>query len=209
MLNFNGLDEMLDVDTLRKTLESRNLVKDNIKKYHNHSNWETFQLAMRLLNPQSYGSQFEKRIRDAYGWKKNAAKDRNGDACYELYDCEVNSEIKVSLTTDTDKNVNILQIRDSHSMDFYDIFIIHIDNVVEHFRLSKDQMRKELVLTGSNLAHGTKGNDDGRYENAEYRIDFKATDNDPIYKRWREEYLLVGSENILVNYSPLDSGKDN
>jgi hypothetical protein len=29
MLNFNGLDEMLDVDTLRKTLESRNLVKDN------------------------------------------------------------------------------------------------------------------------------------------------------------------------------------
>ena len=192
--------DLLDIDTLKKTLDVRNSVKKDIKKYHSSANWETFQLAMRLLNPQSYGSQFEKRIRDAYGWEKNLAKDRIGDASYNLNGNKIDSEIKISLTTEHDKNVNILQIRDSHNMHFYDIFIIHIDNKVDHFRLSKDQMSEELLLTGANLAHGTKGNDDGRYDNAEYRIDFKATDHDAIYTRWKEKYLLTGSEDILTRY---------
>lgn len=194
--------DLLDIDILKKTLEVRNIVKKDIKKYHSGADWQTFQLAMRLLNPQSYGAQFEKRIRNAYGWGKNLAKDRTGDASYNLNNSKVDSEIKVSLTTESDKNVNILQIRDSHNMHYYDIFIIHIDNKVERFRLSKEQMSNELLKTGASLAHGTKGNDDGRYENAEYRIDFKATDKDSIYARWKDEYLLIGGEDILVNYVP-------
>jgi hypothetical protein len=194
--------DLLNINTLKKTLEVRNIVKKDVKKYHSSADWETFQLAMRLLNPQSYGAQFERRIRDAYGWDKNLAKDRTGDASYNINNTKVDSEIKVSLTTEDDKSVNILQIRDSHNMNYYDIFIIHIDNKVERFRLSKEQMSEELSMTGANLAHGTKGNDDGRYENAEYRIDFKATENDLIYARWKEKYLLIGGEDILINYVP-------
>jgi hypothetical protein len=194
--------DLLDINILKKTLEVRNLVKKDIKKYHGIADWETFQLAMRLLNPQSYGAQFERRIRDAYGWDKNLAKDRTGDASYNLNEIKVDSEIKVTLTTEDDKNVNILQIRDSHNMHYYDIFIIHIDNKVERFRLSKEQMSYELSKTGARLAHGTKGNDDGRYENAEYRIDFKATDKDSVYARWKDKYLLIGGEDTLINYVP-------
>jgi hypothetical protein len=198
-------NDLLSVDILKVVLKNRNIVKDTIKEYHEKANWETFQLAMRLLNPQSYGAQFEKRIRIAYGWEKNFAKDRIGDASYFLGNNKINSEIKISLTTDTDKNVNILQIRESHKIDYYDIFIIHVDNEVERFRLSKEQMAEELLLTGLSLAHGTKGNEDYMYKDAEYRIDFKATSNDPIYTRWKEKYILIGGENILLSYSPLDN----
>lgn len=201
--------KLLSVNTLKIVLENRNTVKNNIKDYHEKADWETFQLAMRLLNPQSYGAQFEKRIRTAYKWNKNSAKDRIGDASYILNTNKINTEIKISLTTEFDKNVNILQIRDSHNIDYYDIFIIHIDNTVERFRLSKDQMSEELLNTGLSLAHGTKGNEDYMYKNAEYRIDFKATSDDLIYKRWKEKYLLVDGEKELINYKPFDKKKKN
>ena len=198
-------NNLLSVEVLKIVLKNRSIVKDTIKDYHEKADWETFQLAMRLLNPQSYGAQFEKRIRTAYGWEKNFAKDRIGDASYTLDNNKINTEIKISLTTEFDKNVNILQIRDSHKVDCYDIFIIHIDNTVERFKLSKEQMSEELLLTGLNLAHGTKGNEDYMYKDAEYRIDFKALSNDTIYKRWKEKYLLVDGEKRLVEYTPIDN----
>ena len=197
-------EELFTVEELEVLLSAKDLIKSKVESYHEKADWVTFQLAMRVLPPQSYGAQFEKRIRKAYGWSKNLAKDRTGDAHYELDGEVVNSEIKVSLITDSDKKVNIVQVRKSHHMDYYDIFIIHQNGKVERFRLNKAQMDEEIFETGARLAHGTKGNNDGANENAEFRIDFNAVDTDPIYNRWKERYLLDGGEKELVKYTPTD-----
>lgn len=193
---------LLPVETLKTILDNKNIVKSNVEVYQKNADWETFQLAMRILNPQSYGLQFEIRIRNAYGWTKNKAKERNGDVSYMLDGVKINSEIKVSLTTDVNKNINIVQIRNSHSMDYYDIFVIHQDSSVERFRLSKEQMNEELKLTGFNLAHGTRVGKDGDNENAEYRIDFLAIKTDKTYQRWLENYLIKDGADILTSYNP-------
>lgn len=192
---------MLTADTLKEIINSRNEVKSKIEVYQSNANWETFQLAMRLLNPQSYGAHFERRIRNAYGWNKNKAKDRNGDANYSVGNVNINTEIKISLTTDIDKAVNVVQIRPSHSMDYYDIFVIFQDSSVDHYRLSKKEMSYELKMTGYKLAHGTIDGNDSSYDNAEYRIDFISEPGNSVYDRWQQ--YLVDDESTLTDYLPL------
>lgn len=192
---------MLTADKLKEIIESRNEVKSKVEVYQKNATWETFQLAMRLLNPQSYGAHFERRIRNAYGWNKNKAKDRNGDASYCVDNVIINTEIKISLTTDIDKTVNVVQIRPSHVMDYYDIFVIAQDSTVDHYRLSKKEMSYELAVTGHKLAHGTIDGNDSSYDNAEYRIDFTSEPGNDVYDRWQQ--YLVDDTATLTEYLPL------
>lgn len=194
------MTEMLSVDILKTIINNRNNVKSNLKLYHKNASWETFQLAMRLLNPQSYGAQFETRVREAYGWDKVNATRRKGDAKFFDGEEEKFTEIKISLITDVDIMIHIVQIRPNHKMDFYDIFVIYQDGNFEHFRLTKDEIYEELLLTGHNLAHGTIDNNDREADNAEFRIDFPA--GSEVHKRWKEKYLIDDNE-ILKSYDPV------
>ena len=195
-------DEILDYKTLEMLLKYRDNVKKNKDLYQKKANWQTLQKALRLLNPQSYGAQFEKRIIAAYGWKKNKSQERIGDAQYILDGKIINSEIKVSVINEADRTANIVQIRPDHLMDCYDVFIIGDNGEVERFRLQKKDMENELNLTGWRLAHGTKGNKDGDADNAEYRIDFKASPENPIYNRWKKQYFLIDGDKELITYTP-------
>lgn len=194
------MTKLLSKDTLAESIKNRQHVRGNIEQYHKEADWGTFELAMLMLNPQSYGAQFERRIREAYGWTKNFAKDRNGDANYFLDSKKVNTEVKVSVVLDEEDRIHIVQIRPSHGMDYYDIFIIFNGGSPEHYRISKEQMAEELVLTGNNLAHGTIGNSDNDYEHAEYRIDFYVKENDETYKRWQK--YLINDISTLTDYVP-------
>jgi hypothetical protein len=194
--------ELISVEVLQEMVENRKNIMREKDLYHNKADWNTFQLAMRLLNPQSYGAQFETRIIKAYGWSKLASKERKGDASFIEKGEVKNTEIKVTLINEDAPKANIVQIREDHNMDYYDIFVVRENGSTKRFRLTKKQMAEELEITGKSLAHGTQGNQDGESENAEFRIDFFPVEGDATYARWNKKYLMKNGEKPLVGFKP-------
>lgn len=106
---------------------------------------------------QSYGSLIENYMISKYGYSKNSASNCNGD----LTKGDETYELKVSMGGKTFDKFNFVQIRPTHSCDFYILTAYYLteSNVNDEgelyiFRLNKHNMI-ELLKKHGQYAHGT------------------------------------------------------
>lgn len=96
-------------------------------------------------------------------------------------------ELKVSFDNEKE-TLNLRQIRLYQDVDIYIAIYLSTDiNNSHSYLLSKEQMVREVELTGKSLTHGIKGlpNDSPEYS---ITIPLKKDNKSSITKRWNENY---------------------
>lgn len=160
-------------------------IKNNTDQLENE-NWDIFIKAISQLNPQSYGTIIEKRIIRDLKLTKNHSRQGIGD-CHDMFG--VNYEIKISMIRDITNRINMVQIRDWQSTDYYcfAFFLSHEDVYGACFRLTHDEMIEELKLTNATTAHGTKHVADSNMH-VERAIRLLPSMEDQHFLRWIDCY---------------------
>lgn len=160
-------------------------IKNNADQLE-HENWDVFIKAMCQINPQSYGSIIEKRIIRELGLTRNRSNQGTGD-CHDMFG--VNHEIKISMVRDINSRINLVQIRDWQSTDYYcfAFFLSHEDVYGACFRLTHEDMVEELEITNATNAHGTKHVADSNMH-VERSIRLRPSMTDEHFLRWIDCY---------------------
>lgn len=179
---------MVSIEEIDKVIKVLDIVRQEAKKdnqYGFNDNWKDFMKRMRILNTQSSGSRMQDYIFRKLGWTRIPSKLNNGDVKNSLGQY---FEVKVTTITTSNDTANIVQIRLYQNVSAYHIFVVDAmkDYELIHFQLSKNEMKQEVNLIGSQ-AHGTKGSV-ANNQNVEYAIHFKWDKNDKNYKRWINNY---------------------
>lgn len=166
------------------------------KKFGFDLNLKEFIKSMSLINPQSYGKRIENRI----------IKDLNGDAVLakeDKGDMLKNGkyyEIKISLLTQTNSDLNLVQIRTWQNLDYYLCIAFDLRNIknfnVIPFLLTKNDMIKEMKNVNATSAHGTKKAIEEN-KNIELRYSLKIDSNNQVFQRWKKKYYIEYSD--LIN----------
>lgn len=160
-----------------------------------------FICTMGLLTPQSYGSRFEKYMQEKYGFTSLNSKDGKGDFSDELSN---NYELKVSLITTTNINMNMVQIRPYQTdINRYMIIAVDVRGILSNddievyvFMLTKEEMIFELKECKATSAHIHKGAISVN-ENIEYRISVPMIKGNIKFDRWIERYYKEDLSNNL------------
>ena len=105
--------------------------------------------------------------------------------------------MKVSFDNEKE-TLNLRQIRLYQELDIY--IALYISNEAEKscsYILTKEQMKREVELTGRSLTHGVKGLTN---ESPEYSITIplKKGNKSPLTKRWNENYRDNSLLNVLL-----------
>jgi len=169
-------------------MELRDIVNKEIKpKLTGREKFEDIIYPLSILTSQSYGTTIEKFIIDKLNMSKVKAKENRGDSCCngKYY------EIKISLITSTNVNLNLVQIRNWQNIDGYICCAFDIrDKYKEYiFYLNKNQMVEELELMNASSAHGTKKVSDAN-KHIEKRFSIKIDNKDKNFQRWINNYLI-------------------
>ena len=151
-----------------------------------------FVCTMGLLTPQSYGCRFERYMQERYGFKSLNSKDGMGDFSDELSN---NYELKVSLITTTNIEINMVQIRpyqtdvNRYMIIAVDVRGILLDGDIEVylFMLTKEEMMFELKECKATAAHIHKGAI-LENENIEYRMSIPIKKGNDKFERWLNKY---------------------
>jgi hypothetical protein len=160
MINDEFIDEINDefIDKINKKLDLLRKTALNDKNFAFDKPMNEFAKYMRPLTTQMSGSRFENKIAYDLDLQKSKDKDR-GDSFSKNKNY---FEIKASLITTTNKNLNIVQIRPWQDVN-YIVFVYDFNNNNGHFLYIKnDQMHEEINLSKNALgikfsnAHGTK-----------------------------------------------------
>lgn len=156
--------------------------------------WPLFIRKMRVLTPQSSGARIQNYIAAAFGWRVVSQKLDLGD----IVDASGRYfEVKASIITPSNPDVNLVQIRPYQKIDGYHIFVVDSDYKLHHLSLTKAQMAAEIAVLGNN-AHGT--NDANKKNvNQEKAIRFAWTPQSGTAKTWLEKYRapMPANENPL------------
>lgn len=181
MIQENEIDKALQI--LRQIkLESN---KDD--KYAFSDDWNTFIKKMQFLSPKSFGTRIQNRIIDKNGLDKTNPTDDLGDFCRE----KKVFEFKTSIINTSNKVANFVNLRKYQKIDGYYLVVINTNkNPYEtlQFKLSKEEMNRELELMNANPSNGTKKSNEGN-ENVSFRfsIDLFSINDNSI--RWKDKYL--------------------
>ncbi len=138
--------------------------------------------AIAFTNPQSYGSKIETMYLRKIGYEKVKSNDEQGDA----RDPNTNKyfEFKFSVMSYPKYQIDLVQIRPHHILDEYHIVAFNTSvEITEFYILSKEDMEKELEITGAKLAHGTNKSKE-KLSHPEYAIRLKKNSKD--YQRWQQ-----------------------
>ena len=178
--------------TLTDNRKQSAAIAHQLRKIHrtgdySRTTWTMFsKLAVQHLAAQSYGATLEKMYLTKLGLTKVSSSAERGDFVNPATNHY--SEFKVTAADElTGRAVNVVQIRPHH--DIHDYHIVIVDKNTgdsELFVLTKEQMKQEVLLTGSSLAHGSKKTN--TYLNKEYAIRFQAVAGDVVYDRWKLTY---------------------
>lgn len=159
----------------------------------------TFFLSISALTPQSYGTWIQEYVMHRLGCTPVPAKQDQGDI---QNDAGEFFELKASLITDTNKHLNLVQIRTWQNITGY--YAIAIDlrdiqstdeqwtafqNRVHVFYLTKAQMAQECTLITTTSAHGTKTVSSAN-SHVELRASFPIQPGDPTFDRWTTLYRI-------------------
>lgn len=113
---------------------------------------------LNKLSSQQYGPLLEKYITSKHNFSKNKSSSSSGDFSKN----SKNIELKSSLGGSTHTKFNFVQIRPSHSIDFYLLTAYHltpqnVDNKGELyiFYIPKESI-KHIIISHGTYAHGTK-----------------------------------------------------
>lgn len=151
-----------------------------------------FVCTMGLLTPQSYGSRFERYMQEKYGFKSLNSKDGMGDFSDELSN---NYELKVSLITTTNTDMNMVQIRPYQTdINRYMIIAVDVRGILNDddieiylFMLTKEEMMNEIKECKATSAHIHKSAI-SENQNIEYRMSIPIKKGNDKFERWIEKY---------------------
>jgi hypothetical protein len=109
-------------------------------------------------------------------------------------DVEINGEffeIKSSTINDTNRHINLVQLRPWQKINGYIINVIDMDNGMFNgfhtLKLSKEQMLEECSTLNATAAHGIKEVADG---NALTELRLSVKYNSDTYNEWVEKYKI-------------------
>ena len=176
----------MDLETLKDVYYKRSQIIKYIKELDNgiyDLNIEEFLYAISFLTPQSFGSKLQKFIQKRLSLTTIKPSLDMGDAVdSDGFYCE----IKCSLINDTNKTINIVQIRPWHNIKYYFIGVFDvIDGCVTIFKLTKQQMIDECVRLKATSAHMTKKSIENN-KNVELRLGIPI--NSDVYQQWVDLY---------------------
>lgn len=184
----DDIDGIMALKLLRTQVSSLVEQIGSDKKWGFDKNWEDFMSGMSFLNPQSYGFRIENRLRNQLDAIRNSVNTNNGDFKDQK---GVNYECKTSVLLKSDSKVNLVQIRPWQNADYYCVFFDMRNNGFTPycFKLTAEEMKEELSLTGATPAHGTYSANRAN-KNIEYRFSFGINSDDKVFNRWLEKYLI-------------------
>ena len=181
------------VNSLLKELQS-GVDKQQVKRdiINEVSTRSAFIVSKAKLSSQQYGAALESHIKTKFGWS-GQTDNVSGDSTTPL-----GSKIEIKCSIEDSKGgFNYVQIRPSHTVDYYLLanYSISTDEVI--FLLCPKEEFVDLVVSNGQLAHGTK---DASFEYKEYayrpkmhgRIGTKGREQWEALQQWRvsEEELL-------------------
>lgn len=145
--------------------------------------WEILARELCLLTPQAYGLRLQNFFCEYFDWDPVKSSLDRGDAFDKGH-----VEIKSSVLSRSNRQVNLVQIRPYQDIKGYRVFVVDSTDgyVVHRFDLTKKQMTTELGLIGRN-AHGTNISAAAN-SNREYSIRFPMEPGDTTYERWKQRY---------------------
>lgn len=138
------------------------------------------------LTPQSYGCKIEKFIINKIKGLSINSKLGKGDVLIN----NKSFEIKSSIITNTNKSLNMVQIRPWQNVDGY---IIAYFNVVDDFEyniimIPKKEFLSDIYSKNVHSAHGTKTVSE---ENGLVELRLSLKYDDPLLNKWKESYSIV------------------
>lgn len=182
-------------DLFKQVQEFRTLSVNNEDFAFNYP-LKTFIYAMGLLTPQSYGSRIERYMINRYSFERISSTKGLGD--FKDILCQY-YELKVSLITATNKDLNMVQLRPYQSgVGMYLMIAIDVRGILNKqqddikiyaFLLTKAQLEEEMKTENlhATSAHKHKSAiQDG--ENVEYRMSLKIKEGDKHFDRWMNKY---------------------
>lgn len=184
MLNF-----LNDKDALRSMSAGLRNITDiisNDTKWGFDKDWEDFILGMTFMNPQTYGIRIQNRLIAQLEGLKVKAKDNTGDfvdISGKAYEC------KTSILMRGHSQFHVVQVRPWQGSDYYCVlFDIRTEKFQAYcFKLTSEEMKKELLLLGATAAHGTSSAN-RKNTNIEYRFSMAVSDNSEHFQRWKNNY---------------------
>jgi len=163
------------------------------ENYGFEDEWSMFIKKILPLSPKSYGTKIQNRIVSKNDLQQVKANENKGDFKKD----NRYFEIKTSLLTITNKNANITGIRPWQKIEGYYIFIIDArvfeDINTYTFKLTKDEMERELKILNATPLNGTKKANEG---NQNLPLRFGLSLNSANFKRWQEHYSF-NSDDIV------------
>lgn len=158
------------------------------KEYGFDFSMKDFIKSMSIIKPQSYGKRIENKIIKDLDSIAVSSRDDKGDMLSKKGDYY---EIKISLLTKTNNNLNMVQIRPWQKIDYYLCIAFDIRDLKNFktfaFLLKKEDMLNEMKEVNASSAHGTKK---ALLENKhiELRYSLKISEKDEVFKRWMKNY---------------------
>lgn len=199
MLNF--LD---DKDALRSMSSGLRNITDTISndtKWGFDKDWEDFILGMTFMNPQAYGIRIQNRLIAQMEGLKVKAKDNAGDfvdISGKAYEC------KTSILTRGHSQFHVVQIRPWQGSDYYCVlFDIRTEDFKAYcFKLTSEEMKKELLILNATAAHGTSSAN-RKNTNIEYRFSMSVSDESEHFQRWKNNYSTDFDFNSRIDINEL------
>jgi hypothetical protein len=153
--------------------------------YGFEDNFDDFVTKLLFLTPQSYGARLQAYLIKRFGLKPATSKD-SGDFVDQFNQPH---ELKASLITPTNDNLNLVQIRPWQDVDYYCVAIDTRSAPYKEyvFVLNKEQMLEETFTLRATAAHGTKTANENNNK-IELRMSVPIADNDPTFERWKKLY---------------------
>lgn len=199
MLNF--LDDKDALRSMSAGLRNITDIISNDTKWGFDKDWEDFILGMTFMNPQTYGIRIQNRLIAQLEGLKVKAKDNAGD----FVDISGKSfECKTSILMRGNSQFHVVQVRPWQGSDYYCVlFDIRTENFKAYcFKLTSEEMKKELSLLGATAAHGTSSAN-RRNANIEYRFSMSVSDDNDHFQRWKNKYSIDFDFNAKIDISEL------
>lgn len=143
---------------------------------------------MKFLTPQSYGSRVQNKLIESLNFKKVDPKLDKGDYKDKFGH---HYEVKISLITETNDALNMVQLRPWQDIKGYICIALDLRDVnpnIYTFMLDKKQMQEECNLMKATAAHGTKNAIENN-DNVELRLGLIISEKNEHFLRWKQNYL--------------------
>lgn len=153
---------------------------------------------LSILNPQSYGSRIERRVKNKLGeaCKKIKSSENRGDLYFE----DKFIEVKSSIITKQNNFLNLVQIRLYQDLDYYLCCAFDLRELNDYksylFLLTHDEMIEEMKKVSSTNAHGTLESLENN-ENIELRYSLLIDETNDVFKRWTNKYKKDNYDDII------------